>query len=356
MRRYFEVWLQEQAQGRKGNKLLALPSVFFKAAVQARHALYDKGFFKQKQAPLPVVSIGNLVAGGTGKTQIALLLAKELQASMRVALLCRGFRAKAENRSSPLCVDIAMHPPEECGDEPWLLASRLPEALVLSGKNRTASSIEAAKKGAQVAILDDGMQHRRLKRDIEIVVVDGSNPFGGGFFLPRGMLRDDPKRLQRADLVVIVGKVAESDKKKIAELTSACCVQAVIVPGQIKTLKGKEIVLSKGCRVGVFCGIGLPERFFKQVEAMGFHAVATHALPDHKKIGRKELEAFAILSKKKGAGWLLCTEKDKVKLLEREAPQTLPIGWIQADLEIVDNREAWEKMLNRIKQLAGISL
>jgi tetraacyldisaccharide 4'-kinase len=252
--------------------------------------------------------------------------------------LCRGYRSVKPS----------------WGDEPTLLASRLPEAIVASGKDRMARALEAKKKGAEVIVLDDGMQHRRLLRDIEIVTIDGSDPFGGGYFLPRGMLREDPKRLSQADLVVIVGEMALRDKKKLAKLCSAPFVEVKMVPQPIRALTpGLPISLSKGALVGVFCGIGHPERFFKQVEAMGLQIAARHALPDHKKIGKKEMEAFATLSKQKGAECLLCTEKDKVKLSEAEAPKALPVGWIPVDLEIVDGKQAWEKMLQKIKQLVG---
>lgn len=339
----------------KGAAFLTVPSIIFKTAVQIRHGLYDKGILFQHKLSLPVVSIGNLVVGGTGKTQIALLLAKELLLSMKVALLCRGYRAR-RGKSFPLFIDGQSY--EECGDEPWLLASRLPGAFVASGKDRIASAHEAERRGADVLVLDDGMQHRRLRRDLEIVAIDGSDPFGGGHFLPRGMLREDPKRLSQADLVVIVGEMALRDKAKLAELSSAPCVEVKIVPQPIRELVSDLPLtpLQRGTPVGVFCGIGNPERFFKQVEAMGLTVVATHALPDHKKIGKKEMEAFAVLSKQKGAECLLCTEKDKVKLSEADVPKALPVGWIPVDLEIVDGQTAWDKMLQKIKQLAGIPL
>lgn len=328
MKKALEVRLMEAIRKGKGRLLTRPLSIFYALGVRLRHTLYDRGLLKQNQAPLPVVSIGNVVVGGAGKTQVALLLAKEFK---DVAVLSRGYRSE---------------------DEPKLLRSRLPEAKIIVGKDRYKSCLEAKKLGARLALLDDGMQHRRLGRDFEIVVLNGNDPFGGGHYLPRGLLREDPKRLSRADLILFVGKPSEWDEKKVKDLTAAPCVGAEVRVRGFFLQDGKKLETIKGKKVGLFCGIAQPHRFVATVEEEGAKVVVSHHLPDHTQIGNEELNALAALCKEQGAEYLFCTEKDWVKF-SKEVKAILPIGWVQVELEIVRNREAWERMKEEISLRAG---
>ncbi|MCC5831426.1 MAG: tetraacyldisaccharide 4'-kinase [Chlamydiales bacterium] len=325
-------------------------SWFYAYAIRARHWLYDNKWLVQKQTPLPVVSIGNLVAGGVGKTQVTLLLAEELK---DVAILSRGYRGQAEKGKEPLLV-LPERTAEECGDEPRLLASRLPHALVIVHRDRYRSALKAEKLGARVLLLDDGMQHRRLFRNIEIVVLGGSDPFGGGSFLPRGFLREDPERLERADLVVFVGKPAKWVEEKVAGLTQAPCVETQVCVRELRLLDDEPIHSLEGKKIGIFCGIGNPTRFAASMKELGAELVAVRYLPDHRTIGEKELRIFAALCKQRGAEYILCTEKDRVKLPGFVDSCPVPIGWAGVELEIVRNREAWDRMMKEITLLAGI--
>ncbi len=327
-------------------------SWFYTRAIRLRHWLYDHKWLTQKHAPLPVVSIGNLVVGGVGKTQVTLLLAEALQG---VAVLSRGYRGGAEKGKDPVVVSIESHTAKECGDEPWLLASRLPKAHVIVHRDRLKSALEAEKLGARVVLLDDGMQHRRLFRNIEIVVLGGSDPLGGEQFFPRGFLRDDPKRLARADLVVFVGEPSARVEKKVAALTQAPCVETQICVTELRLINDEPLSLSKGKKVGLFCGIGNPRRFIESMQALGIDVVATHTLPDHKTVGEKELKSFVTRCKERGAEYVLCTEKDRVKLPSFAASSLLPIGWAKVELKIVKNREAWDRITKEITILAGIT-
>lgn len=338
-------------QGKWG--LLTLPlSWFYGLAIRTRHWLYDRKWLEQKHAPLPVVSIGNLVAGGVGKTQVALLLAQELE---DVAILSRGYRGQAEKAREPLVVRTENRTAQECGDEPWLLASRLPKARVLVHRDRYKSALEAEKLGARVLVLDDGMQHRRLFRNIEIVVLGGHDPFGGGNFLPRGFLREDPRRLERADLVVFVGKPSAAVEKRVAKLTQAPFVETQVCVRELRLMDDKKIASLEGKKIGIFCGIGNPTRFAESMKALGACVVAARYLPDHRTIGEQELRAFAALCKERGAEYLLCTEKDRVKLPSFASLSLLPVGWAKVDLEITRNREAWDRMTKEITILAGMT-
>lgn len=300
----------------------------FGSVVRLRHWLYDRGVLKQKRAPLPVVSVGNIVAGGVGKTQVTLLLAEALKKD--VAVLSRGYRS--------------------C-DEPKLLASRLPEAHVIVNRDRYTAAREAKRLGAKLAILDDGMQHRKLVRDVEIVVLGGADPFGGGAFLPRGMLREDPQRLRIADLVVFVGTPSQKSRERIASLTQSPCVETQVCVKKVHILEGATPPSLEGVKVGLFCGIGNPSRFVKSVEQLGAEVVATHTLPDHVGIGSKELRQLASLCQQSGAELLLCTEKDVVKLPRVDLP--IKLGWVEVELEIVKNADAWEQMVKELENRIG---
>ncbi len=341
MRRWIESVLFDQEQGMAATSYrfaATLPSYLFKTAIKGRHLLYEMGLLEQKQLPLPVISIGNLVCGGTGKTQVALVLAQELMKKKRVAILARGYRGQlAESKQ----VDVSHMSAKECGDEPWLLASRLPDAIVIAGKKRVDSAQIAFEKGAELLLLDDGMQHRQVKRDREIVVVDGQNPFGGGHYLPCGPLRDDPKRLYSADMIISIGPFQ-------GNIDSIPVVEMEIRPAGTYSLSGEKLSFTE--KVGLFCGIGNPHRFVKTVTEMGCNVVDSHFFADHDPLQLEEIIALAKRAKAKGAQRLLCTEKDKVKL-PADIQCLLPIGWVKSELKIVRNQEAWKTEMEKMVRL-----
>ena len=321
----------------------------FRLIVQGRNRLYERGFFSPKSTEVPVISVGNIVAGGTGKTPVTLLLAERLLKDVRVGIVSRGYLSEAEKRKEPLLVSKGagpLYPPEKCGDEVFLLSSRLPEAIVVAGKDRIKAANMAAAAGAEVVILDDGMQHRRIARDIEIVVVNGHDPYGGGYFLPRGSLRDDPKRLREADLIVING--GEEIENNLPQVVVENRPQKVFFSD------GKEIDIAEKSCVGVFCGIANPDRFVQAVERMGCKVVETHFVADHRKIGNRELMNFSSRAKERGAELLLCTEKDAVKGLSF-SKSALPIGWVKSGLVIKKNQKGWEELVAKVKKLIGES-
>lgn len=336
----FRKWIRAERRA-----VLSPLSGMYKAGVHLRNWLYDRGWLDQKRGTLPVVSIGNIVAGGSGKTQVILLLAQELMKTLKVAVLSRGYRSLAEKRKDPLHVDPIVYSPKICGDESWMVAQRLKEVIVIAGKNRYAGANLAATKGAEVVLLDDGMQHRRLHRDMEIVVIDSEDPFGGGDFLPQGLLREDPKRLKVADLIVFIGQPSQDLRERTRSLSQAPWIQAEIRPDA-------EMADLEGAPVGLFCAIGHPERFVRTVSSLGCTVVSSHFFPDHAHISKKALEKFSSAAAAKGARFLVCTEKDKVKLSEFELELSLPVRPIKAELRIVENQKTWESAVAQVKRLA----
>ncbi len=336
--------------------LLFLLSLPFRVIVACRNWGFDQGWFRRYSPPVPVViSIGNIVMGGTGKTPVTLMLAKEFYDKNRVAILSRGYRSLAEKLRGPtvLCngngpLKSAAH----CGDEPYLLAQNLPKSIVIVGRNKHQASNMAAKAGAEVILLDDGMQHRHLARDFEVVVVDMADPFGQGHFLPRGLLREGVNSLGRAHLVIfnhVKDKASfEGLKAKIGNYTKAPIVGTRMDLVEVVTLTGEVLPSLQGIKVGLFCGIAHPEYFHSTVEQHGGIIVANSSVGDHRSFDHPSLQDFAFQCRQKGAEWLLCTEKDKVKI-DRIDGLALPVAWVRMRLSLVEGNAEWELFTSQIK-------
>lgn len=326
--------------------LLASLSQLYGFGLHVRHLGYQKGWLSSFDPQLPTVSIGNIVVGGTGKTPLVQKLAEELEPMGKIAILTRGFRSEAENAKSPLCIDKDhLAPAGQCGDEPRLLAEQT-NAWVFVGKNRALSAAAAKNLGAACLILDDGFQHRRLKRNFDIIAVDANDPFGRGRLLPLGLLRDLPKRLGQADLIVAT-HVRDLEHLTQVKKELSAYTQAPIVAMQHELVFPASL---KGMKVGAFCGIGKPHYFFNALKKEGAHLVAMQALLDHRSFSIDELAGFALLCKEKGACALVCTEKDAVKLMQNQNIQ-LPIHSIGMRLKIIAGQEHWDSAIETIKQI-----
>lgn len=331
-------------------------SQFFQIFVALRNWAYDKGVLRKFVPPVPVViSIGNIVAGGTGKTPVTLMLAQEFYHQFVIAILSRGYRSKAESLTYPVVLsrgDGPMHPAHYCGDEPYLLSKNLPKAFVFVGKNRYKASNLAVKSGTQLIILDDGMQHRRLARDFEVVVMDGYDPFGQGYFLPRGFLRDSLHSLSRADLIILNHvydhEKFEFMKQQLSLYSSAPIVGTKMEVKKIWGINGEEMTSLQNKQVGIFCGIAHPEYFQHTIFNMGAEIVDRYFVPDHQDFDPKKLQAFAQSCFEKGAELLICTEKDWVKIPE-EMTKSLSIGWIQMRLRHVEGEHYWKEFIKKVQ-------
>jgi tetraacyldisaccharide 4'-kinase len=354
-----ELYLKDIVYGRRRGLLayfmraILLPlSWMYGWGVYFRNRLYEKGWMRRYVPPVPlVISVGNIVAGGTGKTPVTLMLASAFYERFNIALLSRGYRSQAENLDNPLLLcegNGPLYPASYCGDESYLLAQRFPKALVIVGGNRKKSSFLAAKAGVQAIFLDDGMQHRRVVRDFDVVVVDAEDPFGLGYFLPRGFLRDDICSLSRANLIVLnhIQDLEHFGRAK-AQLKAFTSAPVVGMKGQIiafRDLKGQEAAKLAEKKVGMFCSIARPEYFKRTLQQEGYQVVNEWILPDHDQIPTKKLEQFALACSKLGAQAIICTEKDRVKLQD-QINVSLPIIWAQLELQIVAGQEEWKNFI-----------
>ena len=359
MKKKLELYVKDIIRGRKKGflalliKSILLPlSWLYGLVVHFRNRLYERGWMRRYVPPVPlVISVGNIVAGGTGKTPVTLMLAKAFYNQFTVAILSRGYRSKVEKLEEPvvLCEGAGPTlPASYCGDEPYLLAQRMPKSIVIVGGNRKMAAFFAAKAGAEVIILDDGMQHRRLVRDFDLVVVDVGDPFGQGYFLPRGFLREDKRSLTRADLIIL-NHIEDVDqftavKSQLSPYTHSPVVGTKGYVAAIRDLKGCQVVLPEEKNVGMFCAIAHPEYFRRTLEQEGFTVASECVLADHDTFPRQKLEQFAQMCAKKGMKWLICTEKDRVKL-DENLNLPLPVIWVQFELRIVAGEEEWQNFL-----------
>lgn len=314
---------------------LLMVSYLYRAGLILRHLAYKMRFFKAKQVPAYVVSVGNIAVGGTGKTPFVRLLAEECRQFAKTAILSRGYLSQVECSRKSVRAAITSDA-SEIGDEPLWLARVLPDVSVFVGKNRALSAAQAFSEGCNLLLLDDGLQHRQLHRNKEIVILDGDNPWGGNQFLPRGPLRDFPSRIKDADLIVLnpyreelVAQVRQRIKKPLVGV------------------EWKFTTKIPAC-VGLFCAIGKPDRFIHMVGKEA-DIVSLLRLPDHMAPDPEELRHLASSAKERGAEALVCTEKDAVKL-PQDLALALPIIPIAAELCIVHGKKEWEKFLNHIRE------
>ena len=324
---------------------LAGLSAVYRSLITARNLAYDRDLFASTRLSVPVVSVGNIVVGGTGKTPFVHLLASKLQDKVRLAILTRGYRSQMEKMGESKKISAGAGPlfsPEECGDEPYLLAQKT-KAAIWVGADRISSGKKAIEEGANCLLLDDGMQHRRLKRDFEIVMVDGMDPFSKGRFLPWGLLRDSPKRLKKASLIVATHVKDEDHYRKLQQLL-APLTSAPIVGTQIEVLN-KEAFLPR--KVGLFCGIGQPARFLQTARDLKSEIVDTLIVEDHRSLHKDQLQTFAERCREKGATALLCTEKDYIKLSPKSSVG-LNIIPVEIQLKIIAGKEHWENLIENI--------
>ena len=355
------------------SRALAPLSILYGALTRARAGLYRSGFLKTEEAGVPVISVGNLTTGGTGKTPlvewVALALARE---GLRACVLTRGYgRADESRRVVASDGERVLAEVAECGDEPRLLAEKLlGAASVVCDRDRVGAARWArAELRAEVFVLDDGFQHLRIARDLDVVTLDATDPWGGGHFLPRGRLREPASALARADCVVITrAELAEDLGGLRAEVARLGGGRAVVLTSRVRTrglvpleefgarlgrdaaeeeaesrgvgaselegVGGRALVAENpdtSLRVAAFCAVGNPRAFFEHLRRDGFELCHTRAFTDHHAYTAADADVVSREAARGGARALLTTAKDAVKL--RGLGFALPCYVVEAGLE-----------------------
>ena len=307
--------------------VLAPLGMLYGAAIRARRMLYQRGLLRSERISAPVISVGNLTTGGTGKTPLVESIARLVAAEgKRVCILTRGYGRK-DPRQRVVVSDgtTLLADANTAGDEPRLLAeSLLGLAAVISDADRvSAARWAAANLATEVFILDDGFQHLKIARDLNILVVDATNPWGGGQLLPRGRLREPLNGMQRADCVVIthadqagdIGSIS-SLKARIAELAGPKPVitSRVRTRGLTPIQQATAIAGTPAEPIGAFCGIGNPDSFFAHLKLDGHSICYTRKFADHQIYQQSDVDQVVADARSSGAQILLTTAKDAVKL------------------------------------------
>jgi tetraacyldisaccharide 4'-kinase len=316
-----KIW--DEGQNGRTTPLLAilrLFSLFYGSMVAARNRLYDGGVLKQQKLSRPVVSVGNLTVGGTGKTPTVIFIAHILKDhGYRPAVLSRGYGGSA-NASVNVVSDgnrILMGW-REAGDEPILIARAAPGIPVLTGSRRLLTGRAAVETfGADVLILDDAFQHRSLFRNIDMVLLDAARPFGNGFLLPRGPLREPPDSLRRADILLRTGDTENGEP--LREAASLPTFRAIHKPQGLVaggTLRIEAVAALLGQKVFAFAGIGSPEAFRRSLTELGAAVVGFQIFPDHHPYDLSDIENLRRLAAKSGAARIVTTEKDGIRLVD----------------------------------------
>jgi len=298
--------------------------------------------FRQSARPVragaPVISVGNLVVGGAGKTPVALELAERLlRRGKQPALLSRGY-----GRRSRLPVEVSEHMPASLtGDEPLMIKRRCPRLRVLVGPRRAMLASQAVARGADVLLLDDGLQHHQLERDLDVVVMDASNPFGNGRLLPRGPLReplDSLRRVRRGLLWLTRCDLPRAPE--LPRLPIAGPVESAFAARDAQPLAGKAAFL--------FAGLARPDSFEALVRSHDVRVVGTRWFSDHHAYSPRDLEQLRHAARSSGAELLLTTEKDSVRLAAHDLTGAPPIASLPVDLRIVGGEAALEVALDEV--------
>lgn len=319
---FTRVWYGDSAWQRA----LAPLAWLFGFAVRRRRELYRAGFLRRARAPVPVVVVGNLTVGGTGKTPVTLWLAENLKArGLKPGVASRGYGGRVG--PVPLHVTDASDP-ATVGDEPLLLARRAICPVVVHPDRAAAAGLLAA-MGCDVVVLDDGLQHYRLHRDFEIAVVDGARGFGNGRLLPAGPLREPVERLESVDRVLLkhpgAGRPAALDRPGLPVTPFRLAVRGV---ESVHGGRRMDIAEWAGRKVHAVACIGDPDSFFRLLEEHGLRVVP-HPFPDHARLSAADL-AFD------DERPVLMTEKDAV----RSAHVAPPRSWFVAvDVEIAEGED-----------------
>jgi tetraacyldisaccharide 4'-kinase len=335
--------------------LLTFLSWLYGIAVSLRRWFHKIGWIESKKLPARVISVGNLTAGGTGKTPMVIAIARRLkEKGFRPAVLSRGYGGKAGKGVAVVSDGEKIYEgPEMVGEEPVLIARRSPGVPVVVGSDRYRTGGFAFQKwGADPMVLDDGFQYLGVKKDVSLLLVDATNPFGNGYLLPRGILREPADMLRSADGIVLTKANLIPDaaalSKRIRDIAGPVPIfRADLIPVRlVRWATESRVSLDglKGKNVVCFSGIGNPASFRKILEQLGAKISKEFVFKDHHVYSNKEEDGIAMAAKETGCDFVITTEKDAVKISETVVGK-LDLCVLQIELVLTENKEAWDGLL-----------
>ncbi len=337
---------QDLVSGRRGGVSAALSRAVLRAAeapyslaVTLRNRRYDSGRAAVVRAGVPVISVGNLTLGGTGKTPFVAWLARWFRRrDVRVSIVSRGYGA----------ADGAPN------DEALELEEQLPDVPHVQNADRVAAAqIAVEELETQLILLDDGFQHRRLARDLDIVLIDALAPWGYGHVFPRGLLREPASGLNRAQVValsradLIDAAQRQAIRSRAQQLApSAAWVEVAHAPARLIGRRGppQPIETLRGQRLGAFCGLGNPAGFYRTLAQCGYDVMATREFPDHHAYRRDDIHALGQWADRLDVAAVVCTHKDLVKV-GLPALGNKPLWALQVEMQVLEGLAALEERL-----------
>lgn len=345
---------------------LTTASRLYEHIMNLRNRRFDKGIGVY-HADVPVISVGNITVGGTGKTPMVRYICDILNTDgYHTAVLSRGYKAE-NNKTSCIVsrlgtIDVS---PTISGDEAWLLAKSLPQSDVIIGRSRaTSAALATSSLGANRLVLDDGFQHRQLARDLDILLIDASNPFGFGYVLPRGLLREPLTGLSRADMIMItkVDQVPENEllqlRRQLKQYVPHTPIgEAIHKPTTMYTLdewmngkEGQQVKAYVTDPIMTVTGIGNPESFEMTLTSLGYRSVHCMAYEDHYNFTNDDLVDIWSMAFAKGAKAIVITEKDAVKFSQLPAITdfNIPIYVLAIGIECIEGEDQLRTLIRSL--------
>ncbi|MBQ7252703.1 MAG: tetraacyldisaccharide 4'-kinase [Kiritimatiellae bacterium] len=349
-------------------------SKLYSGIMSLRLRLYENRFLRAKVLGCQVISIGNLTVGGTGKTPVVEVFARELQRNGRkVAILSRGYKKEETPFAEKLKNLLLFRTPRQVpprvvsdgkrllldsamgGDEPYMLASNLPDVCVLVDKDRVKSGRWAIQKlGCDTLILDDGFQYLKLEHRADIVLVDRQHPFDNGCVLPRGLLRESARHIRRASFVFITKsdeRGAKELRERIREMNDhAEIAECRHTPRRLQDVYAREakpLSFLRGKKVAALSGIARPLGFEDSLEKMGADVVLRRRFGDHHRYTQQEIIDAVNAAVERGAEMIVTTEKDAVRFPKLER-RDIPVYFLRIEIELLSGEEDFKDVIRRI--------
>ena len=322
--------------------LLLIASILYSTIIRIRNLFYKLGIFKIHKVNAVVISVGNITVGGTGKTPFVIWLCNLLkQQNIPIAVLTRGYKAQGRTQT----------------DEPAEIAENYPDMPIIINPDRVAGAKEAIEKyGAKVLILDDGFQHRRLFRNLDIVTIDAIKPFGFLKLLPAGLLREPTNSLKRANAAVIThcdlieGNELNEIEQSLGKINpNLLIINTIHKTSRIFTSEGDLLPIDylKGKNVFAFCGIGNPDSFRKTLENEGAVVKGFEIFDDHYHYSKDDIVSIVQKAKNANAQLVITTRKDWTKIKDLESLRTIdtPFAYLEIEIKITESEDKFRRLI-----------